>query len=189
MGEWASYGLSDFLMFSPQAYWRLVERYHAAWWPAQLFALALGLAATASASRAPRLGLALLAIAWAWVGWAFHWDRYAEIFLAAPALAIAFGVQTLLLAVAAALARIEGAGHRAGLAIGVAAVLLYPLLALVEGRPWPQAEVFGFLPDPTALATLGLLLACGLPGWQRALLAVIPALVLLLGFLTRSQLM
>jgi hypothetical protein len=47
----------------------------------------------------------------------------------------------------------------------------YPLLALVQGRPWPQAEVFGLMPDPTALATAALLLASrGLARW--ALLVV-----------------
>lgn len=188
MGEWASYGLSDFLMFSPQAYWRLVERYNAAYWPAQLLAIVAGLASLACARPLPRVGLLLLALAWAWVGWAFHWRHYAEIFLAAPAIALAFGVQAGLLAVAALRGRFEGSGHRAGLVLGLAAVLLHPLLAPVEGRPCRQAEVFGFLPDPTALATLGFLLACGLPRWQRAVLAVVPALSLLLGLLTRSQL-
>ena len=34
------------------------------------------------------------------------------------------------------------------------------------GRSWTQAEVFGMAPDPTALATLGvLLLAGGRPAW------------------------
>ena len=189
MGDWGSYGLSDFLMFSAPAYWRLVERYHAAWWPAQALAVVCGVAAVAVAGRTPRAVLLLLAAAWAWIGWAFFWRSYAEIFLGAPAVAIACGAQALLLGVAAAIAgRGPSSRHRAGLALAAAAVLFYPLLGGAEGRPWRQAEVFGFMPDPTALATLGFLLAMNLPLWQRLLLAVIPALTLSLGLLTRFAL-
>ena len=33
-----------------------------------------------------------------------------------------------------------------------------PLLAPLQGRGWASSEVFGIAPDPTAIATLGLLL-------------------------------
>jgi hypothetical protein len=47
--------------------------------------------------------------------------------------------------------------------------------------------VFAFMPDPTALATLGALLAAAsLPWWCRIGLAVLPAASLLLGAATRS---
>ncbi len=39
------------------------------------------------------------------------------------------------------------------------ALLGQPLFAWLVGRPWLQAQVFGLAPDPTALFTLGLLLA------------------------------
>jgi hypothetical protein len=107
MTEWWSYGLADFLMFSPQAYWRLVARYNAAWWPAQLPAVAAGAALTWLLARgtpaAGRAALLLLALSWAWVGWAFHWQRYSEIFLAAGWVAAACAVQALALLAAAAL--------------------------------------------------------------------------------------
>src|SRR5690606_35963579 len=47
-------------------------------------------------------------------------------------------------------------------ALGLAglAVVGYPLLALRSARGWSHAEVFGIAPDPTAVATLGMLLAC-----------------------------
>ncbi|MNC51971.1 hypothetical protein D3C75_1012900 [compost metagenome] len=46
------------------------------------------------------------------------------------------------------------------------ALLGFPLLGPLLGRSWTQAEVFGMAPDPTALATLGvLLLAGGRPAW------------------------
>lgn len=33
MSEWWTYRLSDFLMFSPATYWRMVERYNREVWP------------------------------------------------------------------------------------------------------------------------------------------------------------
>jgi hypothetical protein len=189
VSEWSTYGLSDFLMFSPEAYWRLVERHNAAWWPAQLGALVVGLALLAALRiGAHRPALVVLAAAWAWVGWSFHWQRYAEIFLAAPWLAGACWLQALLLLLAVAwpvrAARPARPRHL-GLALVVVA-LAYPLLAPLEGHPWRQAEVFGFMPDPTALGTLGALLAVsGLPAWSRAVLAILPAASLLLGAITR----
>ena len=193
MGEWASYGLSDFLMFSPQTYWRLVERYNSAFWPAQMVAVALGVALLSQAWRitGTRAGLFILAAAWAWCGWAFHWQRYAEVFLGAPVAAFACWAQGLLLA-ACACARFDDAIRtppvlqRAGLVLLAVAVLFYWLPPTGGERPWARAEVFGFMPDPTALATLGWLLATpALPRWRRAGLAAIPALSLLLGVLTR----
>ena len=44
MSEWWTYSLSDFLLFSPRTYYRLVELYNLAIWPAQLVALAIGAA-------------------------------------------------------------------------------------------------------------------------------------------------
>ncbi|RYY67111.1 MAG: hypothetical protein EOO24_53515 [Comamonadaceae bacterium] len=101
--EWWTYTLSDFLMFSPQVYGRLVARYNAALWPAQVAAVAAGLALLAScvsaaAARRSWWPCLLLAAAWASCGWGFHWTRYAEIFLAAPWLAAASWLQALLLA-------------------------------------------------------------------------------------------
>lgn len=192
MSEWWTYGLSDFLMFSPQAYWRLVARYNAAWWPAQLVAIAAGCGLLVLVRRpnaaAGRAALVLLAAAWAWVGWAFHARQYAEIFLAAPWLAWACGAQALMLLAAAAVSRdaraATGAGKTATLLLVLA--LLIPLLTPLAGRDWQQAEVFAFMPDPTALATLGALLALAYPrAWMRAVLAVIPMLTLLLGAATR----
>ena len=193
MPELWTYGLADFLMFSPQVYWRLVERHNAQWWPAQLPALAVA-AALPLLLRSPslarrRLALVLLALAWAWLGWAFHWRHYAEIFLAAPWVAGACALEALLLAAAMGCRPTEGAEVPSPGALSwvlQALALLYPLAAPLTGHPWAEAEVFGFMPDPTALATLGVLAALQpWPAWSRALLAVVPVLSLLLGAATR----
>jgi len=52
---------------------------------------------------------------------------------------------------------------RLGVGLFVSSLALYPLLAPLLGRGWRQAEVFGVAPDPTALGTLGLLLAAEQP--------------------------
>ena len=191
MTEWWTYGLSDFLMFSPQAYWRLVARYNAAWWPAQALAtvapLALLAAMRSRHAWAVRAGLLLLATGWGWLGWAFHWQRYAEIFLAAPWTAAACALQALLLVMAAALP-LRGVSRQPAAAAWLLAALalLYPLLAPLTGHPWAEAEVFGFMPEPTALATLGAVLGCTrIAGPARVLLAILPVLSLALGAATR----
>lgn len=192
MSEWWTYRLSDFLMFSPTTYWRLVERYNREVWPLQLPMLGAGLAllwlAAARRPMAGRVAAPALAAAWLWVGWAFHWQRYAPINWAAEYFAAAFAVQAaLLLAFAIFGSRGHATATRSlarpiGLALAGGGVLLYPLAGLLAGRPWGQVEVFGLMPEPTALATLGLLLATGKP--HRGWLALIPALSLMAGWAT-----
>jgi hypothetical protein len=204
VSEWWSYGLSDFLMFSPPVYWRLVARYNGAWWPAQWLALAAAAALLPLLLRPggvtrTRATLLLLAAAWAWVGAAFFWQRYAEIFLGAQWAAAACGLQSLLLLAAACAPRrtaaradppadpAQPAALRAVALLLLMAALLYPLLAPATGHAWHEAEVFGFMPDPTALATLAAAAALQRwPVWSRGGLAVIPLLVLLLGAATRA---
>jgi hypothetical protein len=193
MGEWSTYTLSDFLMFSPQAYARLLERYNAAWWPVHGLLLAAGIALLAIArsrsARAMRAAFVLLAAAWVLTGWAFHWQRYAEIFLGAPLLALGCWAQGVLLLLACA-ARIEASRASrwrdvpAGILLLVGAVL-YPLLAPLTAKPWPQAEMFALMPDPTALATLGVVLLAPVRVRGRLLLSVLPAASLAVGLATR----
>lgn len=192
MGEWASYTLSDFLMFSPQAYARLVERYNLAWWPLQLAGLAAGASllalARASSPRAAKSGLVILAAAWLFTGWAFHWRHYAEIFLGAPWLAAACWAQAALL-LACCFARpltcTPSLWRNAPGWLLLLAGLLYPLLAPVAGKPWPQAESFAAMPDPTALATLGFVLLAPFALRWRLLLAAIPVASFAIGMATR----
>jgi len=169
MSEWWTYSLSDFLMFSSRSYYRLIESYNAAIWPAHLLALVAGVIVIGAIAR-PRHSLQrsaalVLAAAWGWVAWAYHVERYAEINTAAPYFAAAFAVQALLLCW---LAYRPGNAAPAPqpLAFGLSglAILAYPLLALArDGGTWRQAEVFGIVPDPTVVATMGVLLAWRAP--------------------------
>jgi hypothetical protein len=192
MSEWWTYRLSSFLMFSPRTYGRLVEDYNRALWPWQLAALAAGAALVVLAwRRSPRAAIAastVLALAWLHVGWSFFWARYAQIFTAAPFLAIACCVQAALLVVTAA-RDVPPARPWAGLAIAFCGVLLYPVASvLIGGRPWTRAEVFGVMPDPTAVATFGLVLLLHRRATMRLMLGAIPCVVLAFGWATLANL-
>jgi hypothetical protein len=192
MSEWWTYRLSDFLMFSPRTYWRLVELYNREIWPAQILAAGAGLLllylTAAQRPGARRAAAALLALTWLWVGWAFHWQRYATINWASAYLALAFALQAVLLAISGLVApsgpvRLGKSMLRnLGWVLALAGVLLFPLTAWASGRPWNQAEVFGVMPEPTALVTLGYLLASGHP--HARWLCIVPALALLIGTAT-----
>jgi len=55
----------------------------------------------------------------------------------------------------------------AGLLIFLFALVVQPLIGPLLGRQWSQVEIFGVAPDPTAIATLGLLLlATGRVRWE-----------------------
>lgn len=184
MSEWWSYGLRDLLMFSPQTYSRLFELYNAAVWPVQLLALALGvlplLTLIRPSDRTVRGTLGLLVLFWLAVAWGFFWQRYAQINLAAPYFAGLFVLEAVLLVGAAAMAgrasTVPASRLRFGsaLALYLVALCVYPLRGAIVGGDWSQAEVIGLAPDPTALATLAVLLGWG--GGRFWMLAVIPGL-------------
>lgn len=178
-----TYSPSDLLLFSPRVYYRLFELHNRALWPLQIVAVALGVAALYAAwHRTPYAGRVVSLVfgtAWLCVAWSFLWVRYAAInwpvAYVAPTFA-AEGVALLLLGAARnGLEFREARGVLAwcSLTLAVAAILGYPLLAPLMGRPWVGAEVFGIAPDPTAAATLALLafLRRG-GGW----LMIVPAL-------------
>jgi hypothetical protein len=187
MPEWWSYSLADFLMFSPRTWYRLLERHNEAVWPMPVLTLGLGLALMIGSGIFGRRGRptrwesrivpAVLAALWAWVAWAFLWRRYAVINWAASYAAGLFALEALLLVwlgVARggwSVGRNRNVRGAAGGALLVASLLVYPALAALFGRSWRQAEVFGIAPDPTVMATIGLLLLRdGRPRWS--LLAV-----------------
>lgn len=168
MSEWWTYSLRDLLLFSPNTYYRLFELYNIEWWPLQIFALALGMTVllllrNGSDQARKAIGV-ILALCWLWLAWAYHWQRYAPINWAASYYAAAFALEALLLlwlGVMRAQPDMVEAGiknRRSGMVLFAFALLAYPLLALLPGRSWTQAELFGMAPDPTALATLALLL-------------------------------
>jgi hypothetical protein len=181
MSEWWTYTVADFLMFSSRTWYRLVEVYNAAFWPLHVATLLLGLAIVVLVIRQPAwLGRAiagLLALLWAWIAVAFLQLRFATISTAASWFAGAFVLQALLLAWAGPVRNCltfswrPGVREYAGMVLLALALLGYPFIPVVSGRGVAQAEVFGMMPDPTVLGTIGaLLLAEG--RWRRRLLAI-----------------
>ena len=181
MSEWWTYSLSDFLMFSPRTYYRLLQMYNAALWPAHVLGVGAGVAILVGARRGPPAGsrvvAGLLCVAWAWVAWGFLWQRYATINSAATWMATAFAAQAFLFAALAlrreahvGATRAHGIAQRIGFALTAVGVLAYPFVAVIAGRDVSTSEVFGLAPDPTVLATLGV----ALWAWHRPRLVLLP---------------
>jgi hypothetical protein len=166
VSQWWTYTLSDLLMFSARTYFRLIELYNREAWPLHLLGAGVGVALLLCARRADarsgRLAAILLGLCWLWVAWGFHATRYATINTAAPYFAAGFAFQGALLLFAG---NLPAKRDRFALVLLLLALLGYPLLAPLSGRPWAQAEVFGMVPDPTAAVTLALLALAPRAAW------------------------
>ncbi|MEP6998692.1 MAG: DUF6064 family protein [Betaproteobacteria bacterium] len=184
MSEWWTYRLTSFLLFSPRTYYRLLELYNLAIWPAQLAGMAIGLVIVAlliaKRGHRERIIAGLLAACWLWIALAFHYQRYAHINWAATWFAVAFACEALLLVVVGVLTgRLVLQGARDGtlwIATSIVAISIlgYPILAPLTGRPWTTVEIFGVAADPTAIASVAVLAL--VRGRIRWLLLVVPVL-------------
>jgi hypothetical protein len=181
MSEWWTYSLSDFLLFSPRTYYRLFELYNLAIWPAHILAIVLAILILRllrhGGTWRGRAIAAILAACWIWVAWAYLLARYDTINWAARYFAVGFAAEALLLIWTGLIrnrlqprARWDVASG-AGFCVLLFALLIQPLIGPLVGREWTQAEIFGIAPDPTIVATLGVLLAAERPHWA---LLVIP---------------
>jgi len=168
MAEWWTYRISDFLLFSPRTYYRLFELYNQAVWPVHLAAGAIGVAIACLLWRPTparwRIAALLLAICWGFVAWAYYWERYATINWAADFYAWACLAEALLLSAFAAFGGgVANSGDarrvKLGFALVAFALVIQPLIGPAVGRAWPQFEFFAVAPDPTVVATLGVLAA------------------------------
>ena len=165
MGDWATYSLDDFVMFSPRAWYGLLAMHNQAWWPLHMGVLVAGAGIAWALLRrlraALRLTLMFVGAALLFVAAAFHAGPHAGINLAAPVFAYVFAAQGAALILLALLSPAPPQGHSAGLtrlAIGllVMAILAYPAAAPMAGRPLVQSEWFALAPNPTMLAALAL---------------------------------
>jgi hypothetical protein len=183
MSDWLSYAPQDFLLFSPRVYYRLIQLHNEGLWPLQVAALALGLLVLFATLRgglaASRMAFAILGALWMWIAWSYLWERYATINWAVAYAAPLFAAQGLALIWCGAirdklrLPQVVGLVSAVTTALLAIAVIAYPLLAPLAGRPWTAAETFGILPEPTALATLAVLAGVSRGG---ALVMIIPLL-------------
>lgn len=211
MNSFASYQLQDFIPFSADVYFRLLERISETWWPLHLVSLVLGAAALVLAlfvrkyEHRGRLACLLMVPVWAFVAVVFFIQHYAQLNWAGNYVGYAFLAQAILLlwlaltgfglskAPAANTHPVAGSrpaiiGVAIGIAIAVTGLIAQPLIAPLlvatdSGSSWWQAQVFGIHADPTAITTLGLMLIL-LRGWRLWLVAFMPMLWLLLSGLT-----
>jgi len=190
MSGWTSYSLQDFIPFTSDIYFRLIERMSETFWPLHLLTLALGVAAVWLALKnRSRITCLLIAPVWAFVGLAFFIQRYAELNWAGDYIGYCFLAQAILLLFIA----LTGVGFATpprkrppevmGIAIVLVGLIGLPFIAPLTGSSWDQSEVFGIHADPTAMTTLGLILIM-FRGWSLWLIAIIPALWLLITGLT-----
>ena len=160
--------LSDFLMFLPETWSRLVSGYHQDFWPLQIFALLSGLwilwLVFHPSARSDRLISTVLCASWSWVGAVFHFQYFSTISWAAWAFGGLFLLQAaLFLVFGVMLNKIRylpapSMTRRVAVFIVLFALLGWPAItAAVSGDP-AQAGFFGLSADATSLATIGFIL-------------------------------
>jgi len=195
MSGWTSYTLQDFIPFTADIYFRLLERMSETFWPLHILTLALGLAAVLLALKShDRISCLLIAPLWTFVAFAFFIQRYAELNWAGGYLGYFFFAQAILfLLIALTSVGLDSAPRKRpptvvspnsiGIAIALLGLIGLPFIAPLTDGSCYQSEVFGIHADPTAMTTLGLTLII-FRGWVLWLIAIIPALWLLISGLT-----
>jgi hypothetical protein len=178
MNELLSYELADFLLFSKQTYFRQFALIHEEFPFLPVLLSAVAVAVTIFAKQ--RGTLLRLALLWAACGWLFLHRHYGEINWAANWFALGFGVQAALLV--AIMIRNPPRHPSPAQTAALAVALIYPLQAVIFGRPWQEAEAVGLSPDATAIFTLFMLATVAPPA--RWILASIPLLWCAIGLLT-----
>ncbi len=178
MGEWLTYSLADFLLFSPATYWRLFEQLNSAVWPLHFLLIVAAampvLAAVKGWGRAGLLVGACLAVFWALVAQLFFATYYAPINWAIEwATPFAWAQAGLLILLAPGLKYGAARAPKGIPCILVGLAFAYPAVSVATGRPLAQAEIAGLAADPTALLSIGLLWLAQ-PGWRRIALSVLP---------------
>lgn len=185
MPDWWTYRPHDLLLFSETVYWRLFELANAAHWPLPLVALPLGAVVPLFAWLRPKSAgrpiAAILACALIVTAWAFLWRQYRPINWAAGYAVPFFALEAFLLVWFGVVRRTltfrtqMRTGTILGWALFAYALIIHPLTALASGRPLRGAEIFALAPDPTVIATLGLL-ATAAPESGRAWLFPLPVM-------------
>jgi hypothetical protein len=169
--------------FTVEQFLDVFRQYNESVWPLQIAALlaaawAIALVVTDGAPGA-RQASALLALLWLWMGIVYHGMYFSAINPVAPAFAVLFVLEALLLLYYGLVrGRIEFAVHMdtsgvLGALMIAYALLVYPILGALSTHPYPEAPTFG-LPCPTTIFTFGMF-AWMKPGAPRSLF-VIPVL-------------
>lgn len=180
MSDWSSYALQDFIPFTSEIYFRLLERMGETYWPLQLLTVILGMVSVWLAlHQHARIVSLLMAPLWAFIAMAFFIQIYAELNWAGDYMAYAFFIQAGLLLTAFLSPGFNSSPANTVVTFLAVIIVLSGLIGLpVAGLLMTgngQAEVFGVYPDPTSVTTLGLALVL-FRGWRLWLMTVIPIL-------------
>jgi hypothetical protein len=170
------------LPFTPDQFLAVFATYNQAIWPIQVGAYQLGGLAVAllfwRPQAADRVIAGILAAMWLWTGIAYHALFFSAINKASYLFAALFIIQGGCLIYAGVHRGRIRFGFRSGPAswIGLAliayAAVVYPVIGMATGHPYPAMPMFGVTPCPVTIFTFGLLLLATPPlsGW----LLVIP---------------
>lgn len=190
MNDYLSYSLQDLVLFSPDVYFRLLALYNQDVWPVQIIAFGFGLILIWQSWRREHFNdlivVGILALGWFWCGSVFHITYYATLSWIAYYFGGVFILQGILL-FAWSLRGINDHSQskqtltfKIGLGLLVFAVFIYPLIWFLNGQHWQTAPLFGTFPNPTVIATIGVLMILrGNSG-----LFIIPLIFLILNALT-----
>ncbi len=181
------YPLAEILMFSAETYYRMIELYNRSIWPVHFLALLLGsgtiLICFYKTQYQGRIVAATIMAGWLWVSYGFFWTHYATINWYAIAYAAVYMVQVLALIWAGLFQnRIRTAvtndiSSVIGVFLLVYAIALHPILTGSLNGLW-HTEVFGLMPVPTVIATLGIIsLSEKTPSGMLTVIPVIAAIV------------
>lgn len=172
------------LPFSRLEFLQVFVEYNQSIWPLQIIAAALGVLALmllfVHEAWADRTIAGILVVLWTIMAVGYHWLFFSTINSAA----ILFGGLFL---VAALTFLVEGVvrnrvrfrmlrdlrGWLALVLLGYS-LIVYPIVGLVATHPYPETPLFGVVPCPTTIFTLGLLVLASHP--RPILLAAVPIL-------------
>jgi hypothetical protein len=168
------------LPFTQEQFYAVFAAYNTAVWPLQWVAYLLGIVIVLLVFRGSSAGdgaIAVgLAVMWAWTGVVYHAMHFSNINPAALVFAGMFVLEAALLLYAARRRLLVFSPPLSpsgwiGIALIGYAMVLYPLLSLWAGHPYPSMPTFGITPCPTTLFTFGLLLLPieRVPGWLLAI--------------------
>jgi hypothetical protein len=125
----------------------------------------------------------LLAVLWGWTGIVYHIIFFSTINPAARIFGVLFIIQSLIFLIFGALIqKIKfdkpsiNWRHITGAILIVYALLIYPLLGMVQGHVYPNSPTFG-LPCPTTIFSIGLLLFANPTKWYVMIVPILWSII------------
>ena len=155
------------LPFTLEQFLDVFRQYNVSVWPVQVLLIVLALVATYFSifkkSYSDKIIVTILTFLWLWMGIVYHLIYFSSINKAAIFFGSLFIIQGLLLfyfGIIKDKLKFQFSFNRngiTGIALGMFAIIVYPLLSYWLGHVYPSSPTFG-LPCPTTIFTFGVLL-------------------------------